>query len=305
MRTKVFDSNQPSGGASMKILWLVVLMFVCQILASGQTPPPQASGYTLAFSDDFTSLNMNSASNPNNPAVNWYNPGPYWYGYAPWANYSTPNGSGVNLNWTTGQSGHSTTGLSTCSPDGRSHCQAWNYGYFEASLRFDVVTGAWPAFWMTPKEGYTLPSGSEVGEWDIMEFNTPQMQLSGAYAPTAHQWSKPGGVTDCTTTYNTSSINSSTFNTYGLLWTPNTLKFYFNNNLINTCTIDNVTDAQHYFIVLASQVGANWSYGNTSGVSSSTISADFDWVHVWQPGSGSQPPPAAPSAPTGLTATVN
>ena len=287
----------------MKLLWLVLVMLICQVLASAQTPPPQAAGYSLVFSNDFSSLNINSSGNLNGNYT-WFNPGMWWQNPAPWGNFSTTSGPGLNLNWTPGQS-PANTSVSSCSPNG-SNCQTWNHGYFEASMRFDVVTGAWPAFWMIPVEGHTLPSGSETGEWDIIEFNTPQMPLSGAYQASAHDWNGPGGSTQCTSgTYKSSSITSSNFNTYGMLWTAGTIQFYFNNNLVKTCNIDSKIDAQNYFLVLGSQEGVNWNYGNTSGVTASNISVNFDWVHVWQPGSGSQPPPAAPSAPTGLTATVS
>jgi len=288
----------------MRLFWLALVMFVSQILASAQTPPSQAAGYTLVFSDNFASINMNNASNLNGSSYTWYNPGMWWQSPAPWANYSLPtaqpNGNDLNLNWSRGQSPPNTS-LSSCSPDGTSHCQAWNHGYFEASMRWDVTTGSWPAFWMIPVEGHTLPGGSEQGEWDIMEG-----QGQNWYQTHAHDWNAPGGSTYCGYQYNPpGGVNLTDYHTYGMLWTSGTIQFYFDNAAVGPpCRLDATIDAQHYFLILASQEGVNWSYGNTSGVSASNITADFNWVHVWQL-NGSSPPPPAPTPPSGLTATVN
>jgi beta-glucanase (GH16 family) len=276
-------------------------MFVSQILASGQTPPSQAAGYTLVFSDNFatdTSINMNNASNPNGGGYTWYNPGMWWQSPAPWSHYST-NGTDLNLNWTPGQSPPNTS-LSSCSPNGTSHCQTWNHGYFEASMRWDVTTGAWPAFWMIPVEGHTLPGSAETGELDIMEG-----QGQNLYYATVHDWRGPGGTTFCQAKYVApGGVNLTDYHTYGMLWTSGTIQFYFDNAAVGpACRLDATIDAQNYFLILASQEGVNWNYGNTSGVTANTISADYAWVHVWQ--LNSSPPPPNPAAPTGLTATVN
>jgi beta-glucanase (GH16 family) len=263
--------------------WIVALMILLPVGVVAQTPPAQASGYTLVFDDEFTTLNINSLADPNGNYT-WFNPG-IWYKTpaSPYANYSIINGTDVNLVWTRGQSPPETT-ISTCSPNGTSHCQTWQYGYFEASMRFDIVSGAWPAFWMLSKNNYTISPGTEYGEFDIMEYNYPDMPLSGAYEATVHDWNHPGGSIECNTGVVTSSlINASTYNTYGMLWTPGVLKFYFNNVLKATCSIDSVIDTSpQYFLMLGSQEGYDWSYGSLTNVTATSIATDVDWVHVFQ-----------------------
>ena len=128
---------------------------------------------------------------------------------------------------------------------------------------------------------------THTGEWDIME-----AQGQNNYFATQHNW---GTKTFCSKQY-TPGVSLSNFHTYGMLWTAGTIKFYFDNTLVNTCTLnDSTIDSQNYYIILGSQEGVNWSYGNLTGVSDNQIAANFDWVHVWQSGGSSTQPPAAPS----------
>lgn len=261
-----------------------------------QSPPPQAAGYNLVFSDDFTSLNLSPNSLGN---YTWYNPGMWWQSAAPYANYSTTN-SVTQLLWTNGQS-PANTSISTCAIDS-SYCRTWQHGYFEVRMRFDVVTGAWPAFWMIPREGHN--NVPEQGEWDIME-----AQGQNWYQVHIHDWVN-GSNNSCGYQYNPpTGVNLSDMHVYGMLWiaasgnTGPQMKFYFDDNLIYTCTmaINSTIDSQNYLIIIGSQEGVNWSYGNLTGVTASQIATYVDWVRVWQPtGTAS-----SPAAPTGLAATVH
>jgi beta-glucanase (GH16 family) len=274
----------------MKIFCLVLVMFMCQILASAQSPPTQAAGYGLVFSDEFTSLNLSPNSYGN---YNWYNPGMWWQSPAPYANISGSS-SILNLNWTNGQS-PANTSVATCAKDG-SYCRAWRYGYFEARMRWDTVTGAWPAIWMIPKQGITC-GGCEQGELDIFEGQgaTPQ-----TYYGTMHDWnSSTGNHNNSNNAYNLgSSVDLSQYHTYGVLWVPGKVTWYFDNQPIISWPTYSVFDQQDYYLIIGSQQGVNWSYGDLTGVNANTIATNVDWVRVWQQ---SHTPP---SPPTGLTVTV-
>src|SRR6266446_6524336 len=92
----------------MKIFWLVFVMFIYQIPASAQSPPPQAAGYTLVWDQEFSALDL------------------------------SPDNTG-NHDWD--------SCISSIHTAVQTH-HAFRYGYFEASMKWDNVTGSWPAFWM-------------------------------------------------------------------------------------------------------------------------------------------------------------
>lgn len=255
---------------------------VAAAATSGQPPPPpQASGYSLAFSDDFNSLNISPNGTGN---YTWFN-GIWWESpVSPLTDTTTAN-SILNLNWMSGQ-GTTDTSITTAAKNGSVY-KAWTYGYFEASLKWQNKTqGAWPAFWMIPVEDITGADVSngvrDSGEIDIMEGQ------GGAYPNTIygtiHEWKNNSDVynNNNSNAYNvSSSVDLSQYHTYGVLWTPGTISWYFDNQLIHSASTTAIFDKQHFYLVLGSQVGANWSAG--SGVSASTVGMQVDWVRVWQP----------------------
>lgn len=237
------------------------------------TPPPQASGYTLMFSDDFNSLNL---STNGVGTFNWYNPGMFWEAAAPYSNISASN-SALTLLWKQGQ-GTSDTSLATSAKDASSY-HAWRYGYFEVRMRWDTVTGAWPAIWMIPVQGIKC-GGCEQGELDVFE---GQGATPTVFTGTIHDWNSPTGHHSAAKNYNLGSVDLSQYHTYGVLWTPGQVTWYFDNQALYSFPTYSIFDQQNYYLIVGSQEGANWSYGNLSGVTVSQIGVTVDWVRVWQP----------------------
>jgi hypothetical protein len=250
------------------------------VQASGQpTPPPQAAGYNLAFADDFNTLNV-SPNMLGNYA--WYQ-GLWWQQtVAPLSQFSVSN-SILTLNW---QKGLGDASLVTTAKDA-SHYQAWRYGYFEARLAWGNTTmGAWPAFWLIPVEDVT---GADVvngvrdsGEIDIMEGQGGSN--SNTIYGTIHEWRNNADVynNNSSNAYNVpSGVDLSQYHTYGVLWTPGTISWYFDNQLIHSANTTAIFDQQTFYVVLGSQEGVNWGGGNLTGVTATTIPLNVDWVHVW------------------------
>jgi hypothetical protein len=250
------------------------------VQASGQpTPPPQAAGYNLAFADDFNTLNV-SPNMLGNYA--WYQ-GLWWQQtVAPLSQFSVSN-SILTLNW---QKGLGDASLVTTAKDA-SHYQAWRYGYFEARLAWGNTTmGAWPAFWLIPVEDVT---GADVvngvrdsGEIDIMEGQGGSN--SNTIYGTIHEWKNNADVynNNSSNAYNVpSGVDLSQYHTYGVLWTPGTISWYFDNQLIHSANTTAIFDQQTFYVVLGSQEGVNWGGGNLTGVTATTIPLNVDWVHVW------------------------
>ena len=237
------------------------------------TPPPQAAGYSLAFADDFTTLSL---SPTNSGSYNWYNPGMFWEKPAPYSNISAAN-SILNLTWKNGQ-GTSDTSLATAAPGG-SNNRSWRYGYFEARMRWDTVTGAWPAIWLIPVQGMTC-GGCEQGELDIFE---GQGATPRTFTGTIHDWNSPTGNHSQGQNYSLpSNVDLSQYHTYGVLWVPGKVTWYLDNQPLYSYPTYPIFDQQNYYLIIGAQEGANWSYGNLSGVTASSMGVNIDWVRVWK-----------------------
>ena len=241
-------------------------------------PPPQAAGYCLKLSTDFDPLNLS----PNSlGSYTWFNPGMWWESPAPYKNIFVLN-SALNLVWTNGQSTWDTS-ISTAAQDG-SHFQGWHYGYFEFRMRWDTVIGAWPAIWMIPIQSITNP-GVEQGELDIFEGqgNTPN-----TYYGTIHDWKNGQDIANnnCCNAYQLpSTVDLSQYHTYGVLWVPGRITWYLDNQPLSSFETFPIFDdqSQQYYLILGSQEGVDWTYGNLAGVTATSIAMQVEWVHVWEP----------------------
>jgi beta-glucanase (GH16 family) len=257
---------------------IILFVMLLGLTASAQNPPPQASGYTLVASTEFNPLSLS----PNNEGdYIWYNPGgaSFMGGIpAPGANVSARN-SGLTLAWTRGQT-NPWTSISTAAEDA-SYYRAWRYGYFEVRMAWNPVVGAWPAIWMRPIQ-YTENPGIEAGELDIYE---GQGATPDIFYGTIHDWSASGvGTNNGSNNYYIlpSYTNFMEYHTYGLLWVPGQVTWYFDNNAVLTAATYPIFDAQDYFLILGMQEGAGGNYGNMQGVTANTMSMNVRWIHIYQ-----------------------
>ena len=264
-----------------------LLLLILTSFTAAQTRPPQLpSTYNLVFNGTFSKLNIspNSVKRTGNYGdYTWYD-GLWWEtAVSPLSGMTTSN-SILNLNVTVPNSAkvYDTT-MDTAAPDA-SYYQAWQFGYFEAELKWQNTSkGAWPAFWMLPVEW--IEGATTDGELDVMEGQ------GGAYPNTVfgtvHEWVNGADEwnNESSNAFTVASgVNLSQYHTYGLLWTPGSLTWYFDNQPMFTVTgYPSVIDNQHYYLILASQEGVNWTLGNTSGGKrNSSFQVQVQWVHVWQ-----------------------
>jgi len=259
------------------------------LYAAAPIAPPQAAGYSLAFSDEFDSLSLS----PNEQgAYTWYD-GVYFYNNpAPLANISAAN-SILSLTWTQAQGQNQAsydTSIETFSTNSLSY-HTWRYGYFEVRMKWDVVVGAWPAIWMVPIQGDS--SAPETGEFDIFEGQGDQPHT---FFGTIHDWKNGISTSNNPNSANLPSVDFSQYHTYGLLWTApaksgqlGQVTWYLDNQALLTAPTPAIVDTQDYFLILAAQEGPNWTAGSMTGVTVSQMSVNVDWVHVWQQASGAVP----------------
>jgi beta-glucanase (GH16 family) len=238
------------------------------------SPPPQANDYVLVFSDEFDRLNLS----PNGSgAYTWYD-GLWWEKPVPAAHVMVANGI-LTLRWSRGQKPDATS-VTTFSRDGR-HYKGWRYGYFEVRMRWETVPGAWPAIWMLPVQHFQ-DRATHVGELDIFE---GQGSTSRVFYGTIHEWKQRQDVRN-NKPWNhyrlPAGVDLAHFHTYGLLWQPGRVTWYFDDQALFSAATYSIFDEQDYYLILASQEGVNWKYGDLQGVGASQIGVQVDWVRVWQ-----------------------
>jgi hypothetical protein len=264
--------------------------------SSSATAPSQAvnAGYsTLAFNSDF-STGLSLSNTGTGSGYTWYNSG-IWYETAA-SGTSTPTNTGgvLNLPWNPGQSAP-TTAIATMASNGENNT-SWTHGYIEISMAFPPVTGIWPALWLENNTATTsyVPTSSSIhdyGELDIFEW---QSQIPNTFNGHIHDWTNASGsVSDAQNNDNNSTANIpsgtnlAAFNTYGVLWTPTQISWYFNNQLLFTATSSQYPAAFAQFnsgpmyLMLGNQPGTNWG-GSGSVKPSAATNMQVQWVHIWQ-----------------------
>ena len=239
------------------------------------TAPVQAgaAGYrNLVFYDEF-----------NNDA-NIYPKGNLWYTANFFSASATlpPGGYVVDksgyLTILTDASGYS-DGLATADP-AHTATGTWQHGYFEARLHFDPAAskgGAWPAFWSYSLEGIQgKPVNSTFGELDFAECYP--LRVPCTYITTVHQWKTDTTGANTSVAQNSNNVPTipantdfTKWHTYGVLWTPTQVQWYFDDQLVTTVAVGPGTDftamdTSHMVVILGT--GKNWPM-------------DVDWVHIW------------------------
>ena len=94
---------------------------------------------------------------------------------------------------------------------------AQTYGYFEIRADMPENQGAWPAFWLLPADGSWPP------ELDVVELRG---QDPNNLIMTAHSKATGSHTAVISTPY---AASADGFHTYGVLWTKDTLVWYFDN----------------------------------------------------------------------------
>src|SRR5262245_29688985 len=188
------------------------------------------SGYKLTFDDEFNTLN---AGRTGTPGIKWETG--YFYG-------DTTNGGAGTINPTPpGQPGsllsvnngildmHITSDSAPyldTNPNGVPGGFSQAYGYFEMRAQLVKGDGFQDAFWLLPNSGPWPPEidieehpGSNVHEVDY----------------TNHGDSNGTGATNqYYVDYNAPDVSAG-FHTYGLMWTPATLTWYFDGQQMYSC----------------------------------------------------------------------
>jgi beta-glucanase (GH16 family) len=227
------------------------------------------TGYTPTFDDEFQTLDLSDGSVYN--GSKWYThneqccmqttdgSGTFMYGMDdPVDPYSIRPGGGldirlqeINKNWSSGV-------ITSVDSHGVGFSQ--QYGYFEMSAQFPSGLNTWPAFWLLNTA--SKASGAGQGEIDVVEYIANPSFIS-TIRTTLHDWSNNTGP-DFSWNQVTNPSGGS-FHTYGMLWTAQSMTFYFDGTVYFSCPTPSIMH-QPYYMLVDLGIGSGYPTNNTPPV---------------------------------------
>ena len=171
-------------------------------------------------------------------------------------------------------------------------CQlaGFKYGRLEAKLRYDVVSGAFPAFWTIGTCAY-YPTGEDVvgvkkskgtqwaqnGELDMFEGRgTNKIISQGGW------YNQDDGKGNQSIVFGEGkNIDANEYHIYAFEWTPTTITAYIDGVATGTKDISNIKSWQRpMYLILNMAVG---SVGGTPADDCTSMKMEVDWVRVYAP----------------------
>ncbi len=263
----------------MKRLILIALIVPLFLISSCEKDNPstkeEKKDWKLVWSEDFNSDELNDEFWSRIPR-----------GKSDWNNYMTPNDAcyemrdgklvlkGIKNDILKGDTAtYLTGGVYT---KGK---KTFDYGKIVIRAKLGSAKGAWPAFWMLPKDKQ-WPMGGEI---DIMEHLNYD---NYAYQTVHSNYTVNLGIKDNPKHFGTNSINKDKFNTFTVQIMPTELRFFINNNFtfsypkINTDKEGQYPFGKDFYLLLDMQLGGNWV-----GVIKDEdlpVEMEIDWVRYYE-----------------------
>ena len=158
------------------------------------------------------------------------------------------------------------------------------YGRYEARIKIPKGQGIWPAFWMLGSDIGKV-GWPRCGEIDIMEnVGFEPTKVHGSLHGPQYSGDNPltGGYT-----LPDHAAFSDAFHVFAVEWEPQVIRFYVDNILYETQTIDSIPSHKHwafdhpFFVLLNVAVGGQWP-GNPDASTSFPTSMLVDYVRVYE-----------------------
>ena len=169
------------------------------------------------------------------------------------------------------------------------------YGRFEARMKLPIGKGIWPAFWLLGDDIQSV-GWPKCGEIDILEtIGAPDTMYSTLHGP---GYSGARGISQKFTLPTGEAVNTA-FHTYAVEWSPNDIKFFFDDHLVAHRTPADLPPGTHwaydhpFFIILNLAVGGYWP-GLPDATTKFPQKMLIDYVRVY---SLKSPPPTAATKP--------
>lgn len=159
------------------------------------------------------------------------------------------------------------------------------YGRFEARIKLPKGQGIWPAFWMLGNDIGSV-DWPKCGEIDIVENVGFE---PGKVHGTLHgpQYSGDNPLTGAFQLPNQERFSDG-FHLFAVEWEPEKIRFYVDNILYETQTIDNIPSHKRwvfdhpFYLLLNVAVGGAWP-GNPDATTSFPANMLVDYIRVYQP----------------------
>ena len=163
---------------------------------------------------------------------------------------------------------------------------AFKYGRVVVRAKLPSVAGTWPAIWLLGKninedgaywdnQGFGNTSWPLCGEIDIMEPNIAKTETLATW-----HWDNGAGYEYNSGSKPLANANASqNFHDYILIWSPDSMKIYLDNTLVNQMTTVNPFN-QEFFILLNVAMGGSLGGTIDSGFTNDTM--EIDYIRVYQ-----------------------
>jgi beta-glucanase (GH16 family) len=172
---------------------------------------------------------------------------------------------------------------------------AQKYGRFEARIQLPTGKGIWPAFWLLG-DNHETSHWPDCGEIDILEsIGAPDTTYSTLHGP---GYSGGKGISTKFPLPAGESVHSA-FHLYAVEWSPNEIKFFFDDHLVAHRTPADLPQGARwvydhpFYILLNLAVGGYWP-GNPDDTTVFPQQMLIDYVRVY---SRKPEPPAAATKP--------
>lgn len=165
----------------------------------------------------------------------------------------------------------------------------FKYGRLEAKLRYDVVPGAFPAFWTIGTCAY-YPTGENIhgvhkskgtqwaqnGEIDMFEGRGTNSEIApGAW------FNQDDGKGNLNAVFGSKSIDASQYHIYAVEWTETSITSYIDGVKIGSYNTSDIKSLNRpHYIILNMAVGSTGGYPADDCTS---MKMEVDWVRVYAP----------------------
>jgi beta-glucanase (GH16 family) len=253
-------------------------------------PAPIAGlGYTQRFGDDFDTLDRTTWCSHQ-----WWEPN------APTGSQTVANGE-LRLRRER-SSGYANTTMTT-EPCGQANPKSFQYGYFEARMKYETVQGNGPAFWLFSTRHATNPAWPNVNpvcaqnglpkaeclsaEMDVFEgfgrINYGGARTDDFFSGTLHRNSCGcyGEANQSRFVQKGTGLDLSQYHTYAVKWTASQITYYIDGVAQGSVApFDSTGQPMHLLLY-------NWTTGwEDENVPNSSTEPELDvfvdWVRVWQ-----------------------
>lgn len=252
---------------------------------SGEIVYPDSPVRTLVFEDDFDSFNSENwgfeIGNVRNNELQFYR------------SFNNISFENSNLVITAKRENYLGSSWTSASLTGQQK-KSWQYGRFEARIKFPKINGAFPAFWTLGANHIIAYADEETGEMSGQTSGV-RWPMCGEIDISEHY---PGGG-DRITSGAICNINGGTsptnvgrvyvtdfemgeYHIYALEWTSEKLEYFVDGELILSHDNPSYTDAFRLpqYILLNLAVGAS---GGTPDANTNEMKMYVDWVRVYAP----------------------